>query len=248
MSRQCVQCSPSAMMFTSLSTSTGRVVVLREPARDREAVPAGHDRRRDRLTARERDRAGDADADAADVVRRGDRSRRAAPSKRSCTAASTISGTVGDVHVERRLGERRAREVGHDQAGVGGAEVGDQDDSRALVEHQHRRRAPTGGGACRPLRRPARARAARRAAAPPSSVPNRSGAPGRRASPPRRSGSAAAVNPRPSNRQPLNASAIRRQLTRAVAADCAPVLDQSLRAFDSRANRFVHLPNGIKPA
>ena len=44
-----------------------RLVVLAEPVRDREAVPAGHDRRGDGLAAREGDRARDADADAADV-------------------------------------------------------------------------------------------------------------------------------------------------------------------------------------
>ena len=46
-----------------------RRVAVREPVRDREAVPAGHDRRVDRLPRRERDRAGDADADAAHVLR-----------------------------------------------------------------------------------------------------------------------------------------------------------------------------------
>ena len=45
-----------------------RVVVAREPVGDREAVPAGHHRRRDRLAAPERDRRGHADADPADVA------------------------------------------------------------------------------------------------------------------------------------------------------------------------------------
>ena len=39
-SRQWVQCSPSAITLTWLSTSTGRVGVRGEPARDREALPA----------------------------------------------------------------------------------------------------------------------------------------------------------------------------------------------------------------
>src|SRR4051812_10105825 len=47
----------------------GRVVVGGEPAWDRVAVPAGHDRRRHRLPARERDRPRNADADAAHVAR-----------------------------------------------------------------------------------------------------------------------------------------------------------------------------------
>ena len=56
-------------------------------------------------------------------------------------------GAVGDVHVERRLGQRGACEVGHDEARVGRAEVGDQDDAGALVEGEDGRRAPAGGGA-----------------------------------------------------------------------------------------------------
>src|SRR6201999_3598344 len=48
----------------------GDVVVLREPAGDREAVPARHHRRSHRFAARERDGRGDADADAAHVLAR----------------------------------------------------------------------------------------------------------------------------------------------------------------------------------
>ena len=40
--------SPSAMMLTSLSTSTGTSKLCVEPAGHVEAIPAGHDRRVDR--------------------------------------------------------------------------------------------------------------------------------------------------------------------------------------------------------
>ena len=124
----------------------GRVVVRGEPVRDREAVPAGHDRRRDGLAAREGDRAGDADADAADVGGgAGDLFEQ--DDEALVDVLEDDLGAVGDVHVERRLGQRGAREVGHDQPRVRGAEVGDQDDARALVEGQHGRGTPTGGGA-----------------------------------------------------------------------------------------------------
>ena len=55
--------SPSARRLTSLSTQTGRAVARGEPLADRIAVPAGHDRRRDRPAGLELDRPRDADAD-----------------------------------------------------------------------------------------------------------------------------------------------------------------------------------------
>ena len=121
------------------------VVVLGEPVRDREAVPAGHDRRGDGLAARERHRAGHADPDAAHVG--------------GCTGDFTQEcdeslvdvleddlRTVGDVHVERRLGQRGARQIGDDQARMRCAEVRHQDHAGPLVECQHGRGTPTGGG------------------------------------------------------------------------------------------------------
>ena len=55
-----------------------RVVAAREPVRDREAVPARHDRRLDRLAAVKATGAGHADADPADVLARCGRARPAA--------------------------------------------------------------------------------------------------------------------------------------------------------------------------
>ena len=68
--RQLVQYSPSAMTFTSLSTRTGTPgVAVGEGGGDAHAVPARHDRRADGPAGGELDRAGQADADAADVGR-----------------------------------------------------------------------------------------------------------------------------------------------------------------------------------
>ena len=121
-----------AMMFTSLSTSTGRPVAPGEPLRDGEVVPAGHDRRVDRPAAVELDRARHADADpahvdarAADLVeqlveaaRRP--SRAPPPGPRRCPrsmrrSASGVAGEVGHGHPRsawrrgRRRGRRRRR-------------------------------------------------------------------------------------------------------------------------------------------
>ena len=49
--------SPRARTLTSLSTQTGAPVAVGEPLADRIAVPAGHDRRRDRAAGLELDRA-----------------------------------------------------------------------------------------------------------------------------------------------------------------------------------------------
>ena len=123
-----------------------RLVVLAEPVRDREAVPAGHDRRRDRLAARERDRARDAHADAANLGRRtGNFIQKLR--KALVDAFQDRIGTVRDIHVERRLGQRRAGEIRDDQTRMRRAQVGDQHDARALVERQHRRRTTARGGA-----------------------------------------------------------------------------------------------------
>ena len=69
-----------------------RAVVVREPLRDVEAVPAGHDRRVDRPPGVELDRARDADADAAHVGRRLRALLASSSSKRADTHVSTRSG------------------------------------------------------------------------------------------------------------------------------------------------------------
>jgi hypothetical protein len=123
-----------------------RVVVLGEPVGHGEAVPAGHDRRGDGLAAAEGHGAGDADADAADVDRgAGDLGEELLEALVDPLEHDLRAGR--DVHVERRLGQRGAREVAHHEPGVGGAEVGDQDDARALVEREDGRGPATGGGA-----------------------------------------------------------------------------------------------------
>ena len=86
----------------------GHVVVLGEPVGDREAVPAGHHRRRDRLAAGERDRRGDADADAAHVFTR------AIGLAQQVVEAfvdpvENLLGKAGDVGVVALLGQRRRR-------------------------------------------------------------------------------------------------------------------------------------------
>ena len=53
---------------------------------------------------------------------------------------------VGDIHVERRLGQRRAGQVAHHEPRVRGAEIGDEHDAGALVEGQHGRGTSTGRG------------------------------------------------------------------------------------------------------
>ena len=124
-----------------------RVVVAREPARDREAVPARHHRRRDRLAARERHRR------RARRCRSRARRRRARPttasssSKRSWTHASTISGSrATSVSYARSASGAPARSR-HRQPRVRRAEVGHQHDAGAAVEGQHGRRPPAGRGA-----------------------------------------------------------------------------------------------------
>ena len=124
----------------------GRVVVAGEPARDREAVPAGHDRRRDGLAAREGDRAGDTDTDAAHVrgaaVDLGEQ-----PAERLVDLLEHDLRAFGDIQVERRLRQGRTGEIGHHETRVGRAQIADQHDARALVEGQHRGRPPAGGSA-----------------------------------------------------------------------------------------------------
>ena len=61
--------------------------------------------------------------------------------------SSTGSGPVGDVQVERHLGERRAGEVADGEPRVGGAEVGGEHDAGELVEGEDRRRPAAGRGA-----------------------------------------------------------------------------------------------------
>ena len=88
----------------------------------------------------ERDRAGDADADAADLARP------VRPASASSSPEALVdarrgprSGPVGDVHVEGRLARARApRGRCTASARVGGAEVGGEHDARVVVEREQR--------------------------------------------------------------------------------------------------------------
>ena len=111
--------------------------------------------------------------------------------------AEHLLGAVGDVHVERHLGERRTGEIADRQPRVRGAEVGDEHDAGALVEG----RAASAGGRrsrrCRRPRRRARGRAARPRAARRSSAPGRCCGRGRRASSPSPSRISCSTDPAP---------------------------------------------------
>ena len=146
-------------MFTSLSTSTGALVALREPVRDREAVPAGHDRRA-RPAARVANSTGpgDADADAAHLAAA--RARLRASSSLEALVRRTprtALGAVGDVHVEgaSRRAASPARSVTARRECVAPRSA-TRTTPGALVEGQHGGGAPAGGRAARRPRRSAR--------------------------------------------------------------------------------------------
>ena len=153
-SRQFAQCSPSAMMFTSLSTSTGRVVALGEasPGPEKPSQP-GMIGGATGPPGGELDRPGHADADAAHV-------RRVAPGPLEQGVEALLDpvehglGAVGDRPVGHRLGEDLAAEVAQREARVGRAEVGREHDAGAERLNASRR---AGARRSRPPRRPAAA-------------------------------------------------------------------------------------------
>ncbi len=121
-----------------------RGVAALEPLRDREVVPARHDRRVDGPPAGELDRAGDADADPADLV-----SRPADLVEQFGEAlVQPLEGALRpdpDVEVACPLRERRPDQVAHRDAGMRCSQVGGEDDPGVAIEHEHGRR-PTAGG------------------------------------------------------------------------------------------------------
>ena len=122
-----------------------RVVALGEPLGDREAVPAGHDRRVDRRADGER-RPGRG-------RRRRSRARRPAVRPRAREqleerargrASSTASGPSAMSISSGASASGVGREVADRQARVRGAEVGGEHDAGGVVEGQHGRRAAAG--------------------------------------------------------------------------------------------------------
>ena len=128
-------------MLTSLSTRTGRAEAVGEALGDREAVPAGHDRRVARAAGGVLDRARARRCRSRGRPRRRGRSRVSSAPKRSSTQPEHRLRPGGDVHLAGLLGEDLAGEVGDREPRVGGAEVGGQDDARVLVEGEKHRRA-----------------------------------------------------------------------------------------------------------
>jgi hypothetical protein len=115
---------------------------LGEPLRDREAVPARHDRRVAGEAGGVLDRARHADPDprhpafVADLVQ-----------QRVEALFHPLEhdfGPVGDLDVAAVLGQHPPPEVGDGEARVGGAEVGGEDQRRVLVEGEPLRWAPAG--------------------------------------------------------------------------------------------------------
>ena len=164
--------SPSAITFTSLSTSTGQPRPAPTHAGDVEAVPAGHDRRVGGASRGVLDRAGQADAHPEQVLRTPTR----LAQQRLAAADEPLQhgvGTVGDLDVLGVLGQHLAVERGDGEPGVGGADVGTDDDPGSGG------RTGTGWAGGRRWRRtrrrgrPARSRPARRAAARPWTGPAR---------------------------------------------------------------------------
>jgi hypothetical protein len=118
----------------------GGAEALAQPLRDGVAVPAGHDRRRDRHAGRVLDRSGNADADA--EQRAGRRAHQ--PLEPFLQPGEHGLRPVGDRDVVCLLVPDRAGQVGHRQARVGRAQVGGKHEARLAVEAQHLRRAAAG--------------------------------------------------------------------------------------------------------
>ena len=123
-----------------------RAEVVSEPTTDAIAVPAGHDRRRDRGARGELDRAGDADARAAHVVVRAAELGEHRV-ERLLEPGQDRVGAVGDRDLLRRLGQHLAAEVGHRHARVRRAQVRGEHHARVAVEGEHLRRAAARGDA-----------------------------------------------------------------------------------------------------
>ena len=170
--------SPSAITLTSLSTQTG-TSRCGEVLAHGVAVPAGHDRRRDRPARVELDRAGDADPDPPQRARR--RRPRRRTRRRAARRARALLRPGGDVGRllavdddpagevgERDVGARRT-EVGHEQVARVGAEAKQprrpaaRRDADAVLREQavvDAARRPAGSGRSGRARSPARARRA----------------------------------------------------------------------------------------
>ena len=173
-----------------------RAVAVREPVRDREVVPAGHDRRVDRPPAVELDGPRHADPDPRTSSRERPTSS-SSSTKRSATHARAVLRPERDVQVGRPLGQRRAAEVAHGDA----AWVAPRSATRTTPAS--RLKASTVGGrppveAFRRPRRPAPARAVHRRAGRPSNARARSRGPARPASRPPLRGSGAGAHRRSS--------------------------------------------------
>ena len=104
------QCSPRAMMLTSLSTSTGRVVAARRTSSgiEKPSQP-GMIGGLTGCPVAKLDGPGHPDPDAPHVPRRRGRPRASSSAKRSSTQSSTGSGPAAMSRSQRALGERRRR-------------------------------------------------------------------------------------------------------------------------------------------
>ena len=156
--------SPRASTLTSLSTQTGARVARREALPDRVAVPAGHDRRRDRA-AGPRTRPGPGRRCRRPTAARGRRGSSAASSPNSSsTRPRTTLRAARDVRGLVVVPEDPPVEVGDRDVDARRPEVRDQ--HVAGVARGRRGGGAAGrrcSGRCRP-RRPGRARSARRRA------------------------------------------------------------------------------------
>ena len=99
------------------------VVVGREPARDREAVPAGQHALGDRLAAADGDRRRHADADAPDLA---DRDAGVAQQRREARVHGVQTGRrrQREIEFEALLDKRRARQVADRRAAQTSVDIG----------------------------------------------------------------------------------------------------------------------------
>ena len=116
-SRQWVQCSPQGHDVDVVVDEHRRAVAVGEPVGDREAVPAGHDRR---VTARRwRIRPGRGRRCRCRARRRPCAGLRRAARRSALDASRARLGPARDGHVEARLGQRLAAEVATPRGGSG---------------------------------------------------------------------------------------------------------------------------------
>ncbi len=120
-----------------------RVVGRGEAGAHRIAVPAGHDRWRDRRAGAELDRPGHADADAPQVAGQAAR-RRAQLGEELVDAVEAALGAVADVGRLVAVSENPSVERGHRDVDARGAQVGDEDVAGLGVEVQLAWRPATG--------------------------------------------------------------------------------------------------------